>query len=73
MVSAKQHFTTTPRSSQIEKNRKQAKASTVTPLPIRMSGVGSVSGKTTGTATTTHPARARSNVTSRGTFVVFVA
>jgi hypothetical protein len=56
----------------MEKNRKQAKANTVTPLPTRTSGIGCVRGNIIGTATTRHPTRARSNVTSRGRFVFVV-
>jgi len=59
----------TPRRSQTEKNRKEAKAKTVIPLPMRMSGTGCVRGKSIGTTTTRHPIRARSNVISRGRFV----
>lgn len=55
----------TPRRSQSETKRKRAKAKVVIPQPKSMIGSGSTRGKTIGTATTTLPSRARSNVTSR--------
>jgi len=49
-----------------------AKATVVTPHPMRVNGIGSAREKAIGTATTTHPKNAISNVTSRDIFV-FVA
>ncbi len=55
-----------------EKNRNVAKATVVTPHPMRVSGIGSAREKTIGTATTMQPKNAISSVTSRD-ILVFVA
>jgi hypothetical protein len=47
-----------------------AKATVVTPDPMRVSGMGCSREKTNGTATTTHPSNAMSNEMSRGGLVL---
>jgi hypothetical protein len=63
---------TKPRKNHREKNRNMAKATVVTPHPMSVIGIGSAREKAIGTATTTHPKKAMSNVISRDVFV-FVA
>ncbi len=55
-------------SCQSEKKRKRAKANVVIPHPTRVIGIGCVRGKSPGTATTTHPIKARSSAMSREAF-----